>query len=739
MRFSHVLVREALYEDLPPSQRTELHLAVAGAIETVAGDDAGEHLAEVAHHYLTAGRADAIDRGIDYAARSGDRAMRLLAFEQAAAGFELAVAAAESHALPAPSICELRLKLGDAYWRAGDASRARAAFAAAAEVASGGEDVARAAVGFGAIVVEAGGVDRELVALLERALATMPADDHPLRAAVLGRFARELHFADQPDRRRDMAEEAVAMARRLGDDAALARALGDWHRAEWRPDNLDQRLAATEEIASLANAQNDRETLFHALAWRFADFVERGDLFAADRELAACEGVAAGLRQPAWSWQTLVFRAGRALADGRYDAGERLAREALDRGRSARGATASIYFTIADLIRRRETGGLEEIEPVVRRLGEEQPSRWLAGHVWILAESGRLDEARERLEAAAASGYPSPTPDVTMLIRHVQVAQVVFVLDDSERAEVLYDRLLPYADQWATHGVGGGTQGSVHRHLGLLATTLHRYDDAERHFTAALELHERNGARTWVAHTLHGHALMLKRRDAPGDATRASAMIERAAEIARTLGMTVLIDSLEARATAPSAQPTLEREGEYWAIGWDGRTVRVRDSKGVRYLAALLAEPHSDVPARALVAGESDVSLPTVASVDDGLTVRDAGDDHAGDQLDPQARQEYRARARELEGELEEARALNDPERVEQVREELDFLAGELSRAVGLGGRPRQAGSTAERARLNATRAIRTAIRRIADQDAALGDHLEAAVRTGNVCRYEPR
>jgi tetratricopeptide (TPR) repeat protein len=439
-----------------------------------------------------------------------------------------------------------------------------------------------------------------------------------------------------------------------------------------------------------------------------------------------------------------VFRAGRALADGRYDAGERLAREALDRGRSARGATASIYFTIHDFIRRREQGGLEEIEPVVRRLGEEQPSRWLSGHLWILAESGRLDEARERFEAAVASGYPSPTPDVTMVIRHAQMAHVVFALDDVRRAEVLYDRLLPYQDQWAPHGVGGGTQGSVHRHLGLMATTMGRYDDAERHFTLALEVHERTGTRTWVAHALHAHALMLMRRGADGDAARASAMIARATEIARTLGMTVLVDALEARspvprAAAPGAQPALEREGEYWAIGWDGRTVRVRDSKGVRYLAALLAEPHTDVPARALVAGESDVSRPTVAAIEDGLTVRDAGDDHAGDQLDSQARQEYRARARELEGELEEARTLNDPERVEQIREELDFLAGELSRAVGLGGRPRQAGSTAERARLNATRAIRTAIRRIADQDEGLGRHLDAAVRTGNVCRYEPR
>jgi hypothetical protein len=82
---------------------------------------------------------------------------------------------------------------------------------------------------------------------------------------------------------------------------------------------------------------------------------------------------------------------------------------------------------------------------------------------------------------------------------------------------------------------------------------------------------------------------------------------------------------------------------------------------------------------------------------------------------------------------------MNDPERAERLREELGFLTTELSRAVGLGGRARHAGSTAERARVNATRAIRTAIKRIADQDKALGAHLEASVLTGTVCRYAPR
>jgi hypothetical protein len=87
---------------------------------------------------------------------------------------------------------------------------------------------------------------------------------------------------------------------------------------------------------------------------------------------------------------------------------------------------------------------------------------------------------------------------------------------------------------------------------------------------------------------------------------------------------------------------------------------------------------------------------------------------------------------------LEEAERFNDVERAARLREELDFIAAELSRAVGLGGRDRKAGSAAERARVNVTRAIRGAVRAIAEHDARLGHHLERSVKTGIFCTYDP-
>jgi hypothetical protein len=106
--------------------------------------------------------------------------------------------------------------------------------------------------------------------------------------------------------------------------------------------------------------------------------------------------------------------------------------------------------------------------------------------------------------------------------------------------------------------------------------------------------------------------------------------------------------------------------------------------------------------------------------------------------LDATAKAAYRARLGELRAELEEAEGFNDPARAAKARQEMDFLVGELARAVGLIGRDRRAASHAERARLNATRAIRAAIANLARANPALGRHLAATIRTGRYCAYTP-
>jgi hypothetical protein len=180
---------------------------------------------------------------------------------------------------------------------------------------------------------------------------------------------------------------------------------------------------------------------------------------------------------------------------------------------------------------------------------------------------------------------------------------------------------------------------------------------------------------------------------------------------------------------------SFRREGDYWSIVFEERTVRVRDLKGMRYLAHLLAHPGREFHVLDLVAAETGVA-PVECGQAAGPLRSTLGD--AGELLDTNAKNAYRRRLAEIEEDIEQARAFGDAERAEQANAERDFLVRELSRAVGLGGRDRRAASASERARVGVTRALRKAIAQIAEHHPQLGEHLDRAIRTGTSCAYRP-
>jgi hypothetical protein len=198
----------------------------------------------------------------------------------------------------------------------------------------------------------------------------------------------------------------------------------------------------------------------------------------------------------------------------------------------------------------------------------------------------------------------------------------------------------------------------------------------------------------------------------------------------------------EAEAAPDASRNVFRREGEYWTVVFEGSVVRLKDIKGLRHLARLLAHPGREFHAVDLEAAEAPATpaAPGGARPSGGepeLAVRrNLGD--AGALLDATAKAAYHARLTELRAEVEEAEAGNDPVRAARARAEQDFLVAELARAVGLGGRDRRAASHAERARLNATRAIRAAMANLARANPALGRHLAATIRTGRYCAYTP-
>lgn len=202
--------------------------------------------------------------------------------------------------------------------------------------------------------------------------------------------------------------------------------------------------------------------------------------------------------------------------------------------------------------------------------------------------------------------------------------------------------------------------------------------------------------------------------------------------------MPVLRDRVAAAlASAPTAArttPTAEvnritLEGDYWALTYGQQTVRLHDSKGLRILAQLLREPDRPHPS---------IDLERLGEAGDAATARAIAASDAGELLDDEARRTYRARITELRTAIDDAELSTTPVNVDALRDELEFITRELSRAVGIGGRARRAGSASERARLNVSRAVKTALQRVADVHPALAAHLSATVRTGTVCVYAP-
>ncbi|MBA2633727.1 MAG: AAA family ATPase [Chloroflexi bacterium] len=759
-RFSHDLIRETLYDGLPVGRRARLHRRIGDTLEAMHGAAPDAFLAELAHHFFEAcrggdagadGARTVADLAVGYARDAGDQALRSLAYEEASRHYRMALTVLEDHASEElDSRIELLLRLGDAEARGGDLPASRETFLIAVDLArrtGGAEALARAALGYGGRFFWARvGNDPHLIPMLQDALVMLGGTDDRLRVRLLTRLA----CAWRSDRERQqqriaLSQQAVDMARGLEDPATLGYALVGYFWAAWLPDNADERLTVANEMLAVAEAAGDIERAIDAHLMLFLVFMDLGRMAEARARMEAVLKLARELRQPAQLWLTWANRTVFALLDGDYALAEETIAQEAEQGHP----TTPVHDDISAvrmhrfLLRREQGRGAEE-EANVRASVEEFP--WYPLHrsalACLLLDAGRTEEARTIFDAMAADEFRVHYPDCEWLLGIALASEACALLGDASAAEILYAQLLPFA---GGHAIGHteGSVGSADRYLGLLAATMGRVAAAERHLADGITGNERLAAWPWAAHTQHDLARLLRLRAGPGDADRADGLDRAALATAQRLGMTALQVSI-GDATDPNAdQPireawstaTFRREGEYWTIRFGGAPFRVRDMKGMRHLARLLAEPGRELHALDLAAAERPNSPGSGPAVE-GLATDPFAD--AGPVIDHEAREEYRRRLTELREELDEATAWNDPERAARATSEIDALTHELAAAVGLGGRDRVASSPAERARLSVTRAIRAALARIGEQSTALGSHLDATIRTGTFCSYVP-
>jgi tetratricopeptide (TPR) repeat protein len=344
---------------------------------------------------------------------------------------------------------------------------------------------------------------------------------------------------------------------------------------------------------------------------------------------------------------------------------------------------------------------------------------------------------RDALEHPTRVPFKERPPDTDLQRAPLLEAQVEIEIaaGDIARARSAADELTRVAARFESKAL---VAGATHAH-GRVRLAEGDPADAERYCAEAARLWSEVGAPYEAAMAQAGLADALR---ASGSEQRAALELEaaRAAleriEAERTADDAVSVERDGGAQVLPVTDLNMfRREGDYWSVVFEGRTVRMRDLKGIRYLARLLADPGRELHVLDLVAAESG-RVGGGESRAAGLSRTGPGD--AGEMLDVRAKDAYRRRLGEIEDDIEQARALEDTEREAQADAERDFLVRELSRAVGLHHRDRRAASTSERARVSVTRAVRQGMARVAEHHPELGEHLDRTIRTGTYCAYVP-
>ena len=796
-RFAHMLVRDTLYADLPMEQRLRWHRQIGEALEarwsyqdalgygpppdamSVAGTDS--ILAVLAWHFFEAmGSNNEGAKALRYAVQAGRHATAMLAHEEATLHYQRALQSL-TYTQPgdAAQRCELLLALGSAQMKAGDVPQARSTFLQAAGVAQSAEApvlLTRAALGFEKIGVEVGKVDQVLVTLLEDTLHVLGEVDSAECARVLARLALELSYAGTSTARRaTLSQHAVTMARRVGDPTALAAALHTRLLDLWGPGALQERLATTTEMIQLAEATGDRERQMRGRVERLADLLELGERRVVDMELDAYLSLAQTLRQPRYLWYGQLMQTTLALMEGRFAEGEQLAQQALHLGQRVQPETAVHFYSVQLFWLYREQGRLQALLPSVQRLVAQYPAvpAWRSALATIYCDLGQAEAARSEFVRLAGQDFRDLPYTNSWLMSISLLAEVCAFLSDSAHAVTLYDLLSPYATH--TVVIGGdavGCHGAVACLLGLLATTLQRWEPAVQHFEAALRMHQQMGARPFVARAQYAYAAMLVARNAPGDAAQAQMLLTLAHSTAQDLQMQGLMPHLlemqsrVLQALTPGAVPGVvherasalrltaettpepgltsqpdanlfRKEGDYWTLAYQGSTCHLKDSRGLRAIAVLLHTPGQEQHILDILTALGEGQR-TARRQESGVDTSGVPQGSLGATLDVTAKTDYKRRLLDLRATLAEAQRCHDLVRAAQAQAEIDWLSNELAAAFGLGGRSRQVGADAERARSTVTKAIKAAVHKIRQSHPALGHHLATHLKTGLFCQYRP-
>jgi hypothetical protein len=352
-----------------------------------------------------------------------------------------------------------------------------------------------------------------VVELLEEALGALPAEDSLLRCRALAAMALELHFTAQRTRGVAVSAASIAMARRLGDDEALAFALACGHTATSDLDHVHARLDNSTELIEVGQRAGNPELALVGHVHRASDLLQLARVDEARQETVTCVAMVEELGQPMQRYFVIWLESTMAMLEGRFADAERLSGEALTIALDADHPDALVVFGTQAAVLGWQRGDTSNLVEPARKLLDELPdlSAWPAAVALIEAVAGRLPEASSLLDRAV-SNLDALAFGAIWTPAMVSLSEVCRILDAPGPAALLYERLEPYASMLCLVSLNLSEMGPVSRALGVLATIMGEFASADRHFGDALATSERIGAPPHAARTRVDLARMLLRR-----------------------------------------------------------------------------------------------------------------------------------------------------------------------------------------------------------------------------------
>jgi DNA-binding CsgD family transcriptional regulator len=574
LSFAHALVRDAVYDELPPSRRTALHERAARALERSLPGAA--RAGQIASHWQQCGGPGWAAPCVRWARAAARSATTSLAYDEAARFAALALHAAEADDAPADGLLiELTLGAARAEFVAGHIEESLGLCQAAARLA---EDAGRPDLLAAAALVITGMGDPDTVAavdaLCSRAMRALPAEDSALRARLRAGQAIAAAEAGAGNRARELSAEALALAERSGDPDALLDGIHARHLSLCAPQFLAERRELATRACEVAVQARQPLAELWGHVWLVEVALQSGDLAALDDELGRIEQFATYRRHGVAWWHLHRLRATRAALVGELAA-------AAEHNEAARAIGAQIgafsmtgmYHSFNNLLAQlrgtmdRETG--EAALAVLRQAPGIPLVRVFVPLVHALL--GDRDLARATFEEFRhMPGTVEVAPRWIALV--VYIGYVALLLDDTETAERVYEELSGLAPCYMADGSGtvfcGGSTQCV---VGDLALAAGRVDEAIARYTEAIEMNARIGARPFLALSRLGLARALAAKGDPGDLAAARALVTAAAAEFRRLDLPGplaaaghLLERVDAQARA--ASPLSPREEEVVAL-----------------------------------------------------------------------------------------------------------------------------------------------------------------------------